>query len=184
VFRILSLAVLALGTGGFVVSNAIATHGGSDIDCSLVGTGSWCYGTGGNNDVRKIHSGTPTDALAGSDMGWVTNGDPGSYVEGSGGQDYLEGDELVDTIKGGPGSDWWDCGGRDCGLQGSGGLDDIYGGDDADLLTGGSDTDTLRGEVGWDKIFADDGTRDYVHGGDGTDQCNVDTHDQVDGCES
>lgn len=66
-----------------------------------------------------------------------------------------------------------------------GDIDSVYGGTGGDLLTGGGGGDFLYGEEDNDTIFANDGVRDNVNGGGGTDNCHVDNGsvDVVTNCE-
>lgn len=86
---------------------------------------------------------------------------------GTDGPDEISGTKRADTIRG--------LGGNDR-LSGSGGDDEIYG-------NGGSDR--VNGNNGDDRLMVDDGNRDVVRCGSGTDYVYADVRDTVYyGCET
>jgi Ca2+-binding RTX toxin-like protein len=89
-------------------------------------------------------------------------------------REQLEGTTRGDTLSG--------LGGADC-LVGRGGADRLDGGSGDDRLTGGTGRDRLDGGAGDDTIDAEDGHRDIVRCGPGTDTVRRDAGDRVIGCE-
>src|SRR5207245_9603690 len=87
------------------------------------------------------------------------------YLVGGAGNDHIYGNGGNDTILGGAGDDW------------------LYGGDGNDVITGGPGSDHIFGGPGSDTIHADDGERDYVDCGPGSDRAYVDALDIVKNCE-
>lgn len=107
-----------------------------------------------------------SDGNGGSDTGLVTltivdvAGDPDFILNGSAGNDSLDGMGAKDLING--------LGGDDT-LAGGGGDDRIYGGSGNDILDGGADNDRLYGGPGADEL----------RGGDGDDTIFIDSEDTV-----
>ncbi len=112
--------------------------------------------------VELIQGGRGSDVLRGSNEGVVLAGNRGNdRLYGGLGRDGLFGEEGHDKI--------WGDGGRDV-LEG-------YTGNDA--LVGGCDRDVLRGERGNDRLYDNDGFRDKLGGGPGTDFARYDQLDIV-----
>jgi RTX calcium-binding nonapeptide repeat (4 copies) len=93
---------------------------------------------------------------------------------GSASADTLTGTEAADVLVG--------KGGRDD-LYGAGGADALNAGDEGDQLLGGSGSDLLSAGAGRDHVHADDGVRDLVSCGGGTDTFFADRYDVVVDCE-
>jgi hypothetical protein len=87
------------------------------------------------------------------------------YLPGGAGNDRILGNGGADTILGGAGDDFLD------------------GGDGNDVMNGGPGSDRILGGVGSDTIHADDGERDTVDCGTGSDRVYVDALDIVKNCE-
>lgn len=82
------------------------------------------------------------------------------YVDGLGGNDWIRGTALADTLVGSAGNDI---------LIGDGGNDTLIGGADNDTLSGDAGNDALYGSDGVDTLYGGDGD-DYLDGGNGTDK--------------
>jgi Ca2+-binding RTX toxin-like protein len=91
-------------------------------------------------------------------------------IEGTGGNDRLNGTRRNDVICG--------YGGRDR-INGRGGHDLVYAGPGNDRVTGGGGLDTLYGNFGEDSFATRDGKRDKAHGGTGRDSASVDRRDRT-----
>ncbi|EPA06857.1 calcium-binding protein, partial [Candidatus Nitrosarchaeum limnium] len=85
-----------------------------------------------------------------------------SIIDGTPGNDNLQGTNGDDLIRGFAGDDK---------INGKKGNDCIYGGSGDDKINGGSGNDTIFGEEGNDKINGNNGD-DYISGGDGNDKIN------------
>jgi Ca2+-binding RTX toxin-like protein len=114
-------------------------------------------------------------------------------VFGGGGDDFISGGSGLSILYGGDGSDTLLGNGGFDALYGGGGNDRLDGGAGDDYLEGGAGNDVLNGGPGADQLFAlagndtllsDDGTKDTVRGGTGTDVADVDLIDDVVGVES
>ena len=88
--------------------------------------------------------------------------------------DDVDGGTGNDVIYGGRGLDV---------LRGGGGRDRIYGGRGADRIVGGPGADVIDAGPYHDRIRADDGTRDVVRCGEGTDRVVADRADKLVDCE-
>ena len=88
--------------------------------------------------------------------------------------DDVDGGIGNDVIYGGRGLDV---------LRGGGGRDRIYGGRGADRIFGGPGADVIDAGPYHDRIRADDGTRDVVRCGEGTDRVVADRADKLVDCE-
>jgi Ca2+-binding RTX toxin-like protein len=104
-------------------------------------------------------------------------------INGTEGDDYLDGGSGPDRIRGGRGKDvifGWDGDDELFGdeeddyLVGGIGNDRLYGGDGADELSGLDGDDVLRGEAGADELSGGSGSDD-IEGGDGDDQIEGDS---------
>jgi hypothetical protein len=132
------------------------------------------------SDVEIVEGGLGADVITGDDRVNVLDGKDGDDVLAAGGRD--------DTLYGGPGNDL---------LSGNQGSDTLQGGGQDDLMVGGSGKDYMYGEYvhgcsGWapcipgdDDIRAQDGEKDIVGCGYGTDTVELDRIDELwdDGCE-
>lgn len=87
---------------------------------------------------------------------------------GRGGNDFIDGGALGDTIDGGSGKDVLMGAGRSDQIGGGPGDDTLYGGAGADELRGGPGKDRLFGEAGRDRLFGGTGA-DLLAGGRGND---------------
>jgi Ca2+-binding RTX toxin-like protein len=116
-------------------------------------------------------------------------GDGNDFIMGGGANDTLTGGAGKDSISGAAGDDRLSgSGGHDL-LAGEGGNDRLYGGAGNDTLSGGSGNDRLWGDTGSDylagqgnadRFYADDGERDTIEGGGGTDMAIQDEIDLSD----
>jgi len=161
---------LALLGGAFAASVALAaTVVGTPRDDRLVGTAAadTMFGLRGDDLIRGLEG---DDTLYGDGSCPPGAADP---VYCSTGEGPADGD---DTLRGGPGDDK---------LLGQGGRDSIRGGSGNDTINGGSGSDRLFGGAGNDVIYAQDGARDAVSCGPGTDRVIADEIDAIDrDCES
>jgi Ca2+-binding RTX toxin-like protein len=119
-----------------------------------------------SHDGRDHIWGMPTgdDLLGGAD-GDIIYGNPGN-----------------DVIRGQNGNDWVLCNVADCGLDGGNNDDDIHGWVGTDVLIGGPGNDEMFGGDQPDRLYARDGQRDFVYGGDADDFCQVDDYDFYQWC--
>ena len=121
-------------------------------------------GNAGFDDLRILQP-----IVAGSLVRKVT-------LEGGGGNDVLSGADGNDVLRGGDGDDQ---------LHGRLGNDALFGGGGNDFLLGSLGLDFMDGGDGNDYLDAIDGAGgDTVLGGNGTDQANVNTDDEVSGVET
>lgn len=90
-------------------------------------------------------------------------------INGGDGADEIYGFGGVDTILGGAGNDHLDGGDGQDTLIGGTGNDELSGGNGADTLEGGEDADKLYGGQDDDILLGDAGN-DELHGGDGNDE--------------
>ncbi|MBD2520557.1 hypothetical protein H6G93_37590 [Nostoc sp. FACHB-973] len=98
----------------------------------------------------------------------------GKRINGTDGDDILDGDNTNDTISGLKGNDvLFGEDGNDA-LYGNDGEDILYGGSGNDILNGGVDNDILNGDAGNDTLDGGSGN-DYLYGGSGNDIYVVDT---------
>jgi RTX calcium-binding nonapeptide repeat (4 copies) len=94
---------------------------------------------------------------------------------GTNASDNLNGTKGSDVIFGGGGGDI---------VLGKGGDDVLYGGAGGDSLSGDAGKDVVYGGFGGDQLYADDGIRDVIYCGGGTDTIFVDPIDHLaSGCE-
>jgi hypothetical protein len=118
-------------------------------------------GDGGKNTIRGLRS---TDYVGGKGAADTLFGNTGSdEVKGGGGKDYMSGGNGVDEMHGDPGYDTI-----------------------VDESTNGGKSrrpDKLLGDEGNDTIRAQDGRRDIIRGGPGSDTAYVDRVDNVKGVE-
>jgi Ca2+-binding RTX toxin-like protein len=100
------------------------------------------------------------------DVGGVTGNSLNNLIQVNGDAMTIDGKAGNDTIFGGPQSD------------------SLIGGDGNDSLIGGPGDDTLRGGAGNDTLIGNDGIRDTLDGGTGTDKAKRDNIDSVISIES
>lgn len=119
-------------------------------------------------DFERIVGGSGDDVLAGSitrsfieDKAFPS----GTMLEGRRGNDDLRGGRAPEHLRGGGGNDI---------VRGRRGRDTITGGRGRDRLIGGRGSDRLAGGGGNDLLFARDGRRDRLDGGDGLDIARID----------
>jgi Ca2+-binding RTX toxin-like protein len=167
--------------------DVIEGRGGGDRLEGGPGTDTATY-AGRNSDVNVSLDGFANDGQAGEgdDVGGPYEGESVENVIGGGGNDTLDGGNLVgvafdNVLIGGEGQDT---------LNGTAGNDQLVGGDQSDNLHGGPNEDRLQGQAGFDNLDGgsendrllggddDDGMSggsgaDFMSGGDGT-------HDYVD----
>jgi hypothetical protein len=128
-------------------------------------------GESGENDrltsVESVRGGQADDVLRAGAERVLFYGGPGD--------DRLHGALGDDSLWAGEGNDR---------LYGGGGVDILEGEDGSDGLVGGCGRDYLRGGSGRDRLYADDGYRDKVGGGSGTDFARFDQLDLVRHVES
>lgn len=112
-------------------------------------------------DIPEAIDGTPgqdqINGYEGADT--IRGGDGDDLIHGSDGQDDLAGDAGDDTLHGGAGEDI---------LRGGDGSDHLFGHGGEDTLHGGTGDDSLVGGAGDDLLFGDDGN-DALHGDIGND---------------
>ena len=77
-------------------------------------------------------------------------------INGTSGDDILDGTELADRINGGDGNDTINGGGGNDALLGGNGNDSLYGGEGNDQLSGGAGDDYMEGGNGNDTYFVED----------------------------
>ena len=115
------------------------------------------------SDVEIVLGGAGNDSITGNNAANSLNGGAGNdTLVGLGGSDVLG--ELLGVLA----FDYPELGD-----------DRIFGGSGNDTLTGGSGIDLLDGQDGNDTIFANDGAKDTVLGGSGTDSVKRDTVDAL-----
>ena len=119
---------------------------------------------------------------AGSDTAGYGSAPGGVYVVLSGGgegkSDTAAGIDALhgtENVLGSPHND---------SLLGDGAANRLDGGAGNDRIQGGDGPDVLLGSAGSDSLLADDGVRDLVRCGEGRDTVDVDTRDDVGGCEA
>jgi Ca2+-binding RTX toxin-like protein len=117
------------------------------------------------------------DAGAGADQVLADPAVPAFYANGGPGNDSLSGGSFNDTLTGAAGSDVILGGTGNDRLNGGGGNDTLDGGAGADRIYGGAGCDQLSGSSGNDTFFANDGSRDTVNGGPGSDSVESDRID-------
>ncbi len=175
--------------GGFGV------YGGDGND-AMFGTDDddFFHGDRGNYHNVYYDGGEPISDIVnpGDDILYGYGGNDGLY--GYEGNDELYGGDGVDTLNGGAGHDYLDAGDGGGHAVGGAGIDTIIGGDGQDIISTGSDlnlvyteyeevwagagddiiqgsknNDRLRGELGDDFIWSNNGGSDFLYGGSGND---------------
>jgi Ca2+-binding RTX toxin-like protein len=89
-------------------------------------------------------------------------------VIGGGGNDYINGNSLDNTLNGGDGNDYLSAGNGNDTLFGDAGNDNLNGDAGNDNLYGGDGNDNLDGDAGDDNLYGGDGN-DFLFGGTGDD---------------
>lgn len=118
----------------------------------------------------------PIDGTEGNDI-----------LDGAARNDQISGQDGDDTLRGYGGSDTLSGGTGEDNLTGGAGNDTLLGGDHKDVLDGGTGADTLSGGSWSDVLYGADGNdvlngnagADLLHGGDGADTLNGDAGDDV-----
>lgn len=95
-------------------------------------------------------------------------------IDGGSGADILTGNDRTNRIHGFAGGDT---------INGLGGNDSLTGGPGNDTITGGNGTDAMAGNNGEDSIFAMDGLKETLQGGNQSDLCVGDSSDVKSSCE-
>lgn len=178
---VLAYSATASGTVYVGVGNVSGSPGPYDL---FISTSGWTNKILDYND--NTYTGLANERiLAGNGDDIITLG-AATEAFGSGGDDYLQGNNVGNRISGGAGNDYislgtgnntaWGNAGVDQ-IYGSSGVDLIFGGDDADRLSGYGNNDTIRGGnhadaiyggAGSDKLYGDAGN-DRINGDDGND---------------
>jgi Ca2+-binding RTX toxin-like protein len=109
--------------------------------------------------AATIEGGNGPDILKGD------SGSRGDSITGGRGQDAIQGSEGDDQISGGPGGD---------NISGDSGDDVVRGQGGDDFVMGDAGMDRLMGGSGSDEFRTQDGERDAINGGSGTDIASVD----------
>jgi uncharacterized repeat protein (TIGR01451 family) len=184
-----------IGTSGDDPDRAIGSSGGADVICGGAGADTFSGGQGNDSMFGLApldglpgtvpNSATVTSATADPNTANNTSAvslsvaagrDRGDDIEGGGGRDRLVGAAGTDDLNGGAGAD---------DLNGGAGDDAINGGGGKDEIAGDRGEDIIKGGAGNDAIDADDGTRDTVDCGTGSDDsATVDRRDRVEDCET
>jgi Ca2+-binding RTX toxin-like protein len=107
------------------------------------------------------------EGTAGDDL--IQGFSQGETINGGDGADEIYGHEGADTILGGAGNDELDGGDGEDSLAGGTGDDVLRGGEATDTLQGGDGADMLHGGQDDDVLYGDAGT-DELHGGSGNDE--------------
>jgi Ca2+-binding RTX toxin-like protein len=176
-----TLLLLATMMFALVVAGGVALA--ASISCPDPSSGLHCVGTDGNDKIQGTIYEEHIFALGGNDT-----------VYGNDGSDHLVGDGLAPS--GDPntkldGSDKLDGGAGDDGLYGYGRSDTLTGGLGDDKIDAVSNEtprahNTISAGSGIDEVFANNGVRDSIDCGDGSDSAQVDLNglDKVaDNCE-
>jgi Ca2+-binding RTX toxin-like protein len=157
------------------------------IGCDVYGgEGNDIFRMGGVMDHTRLTGGAGADTFNGGRSDFE-NG----WIEGYGGDPWFDsGDGKTTvtpavgwwgdaTINGGPADDTLDLRGTQGSVAffGGYGKDDIYGGYGNDFLDGGPGEDTLKGGWGGDTLYARDGERDFLSGGEDYDVAYIDPDD-------
>lgn len=128
-----------------------------------------------NGPVSRFVDGTPTDCTA---FGGQPPVDPNARCA-----ERLDGTAGNDTLNGGAGGQRIAGRGGEDRIKGGAGADCLDGGGGEDRVNGGSGEDKLVGGSGDDRINAADGERDEITCGRGADRVRADRADRVRGCE-
>ena len=195
------------GPGSDLLESPIAGYGVAE-DPSPADSGGSDILQGGSRGRRVSYSlridpltitldGQANDGAAGehdriaNDVEVVIGGVAGDRITGSPRADAIYGYAGNDTLRGGRGDDTLDGGAGNDVVMGQAGADIVAGGHDQDLVDGGPGQDTIYGEYalgcngtdscigGADVIRAQDGQRDLISCGIGTDRAQIDRFDVV-----
>lgn len=143
-------------------------------------TGGPCYGDSSANNMIGTDGWDRMEAYDGRDHLW---GMPtGDDLHGGGDGDIIYGNPGNDVIRGQTGNDKVLCNTLECGLDGGNGDDQIHGWVGLDVLIGGPGNDTMYGDDNVDNLYARDGQKDFLYGGEANDWCQVDNIDFYSGC--
>jgi Ca2+-binding RTX toxin-like protein len=150
----------------------IFAEGGDDVVLGL-----------GGDDI--IYGGEGNDKSYGNDGDDIIYGDAGDdRIFGGNGEDSLNGGDGNDIILGGSGNDYISGSDGNDVIYGGGGNDELHAGDGDDYLNGGDGDDYISAYVSggnnilvggagndelWSSINFDDGTIEWLYGGDGND---------------
>jgi Ca2+-binding RTX toxin-like protein len=113
----------------------------------------------------------------------ISGGAGNDNITAAAGNDVLNGNDGNDSLFGGLGNDELHGGVGNDSLRGDAGNDRLFGEDGNDTIFGGPGADKLFGGAGNDKLTCNDGTRDSVSGGSGTDTCIADADDLLSSIE-
>ncbi len=145
---------------------------GTDSIAGGAGTDTTTYDERGPSEPVTVNLGVPAGNGAAGENDTLTGVES---VTGGASNDTLTGDAGANVLIGGPGLNT---------LAGLAGNDIVYGGDNRDVISGGPGFDQLFGGDDDDSIDAFDGGIDIVDcGASPDDDAQVDTVDQVAGCE-
>ena len=111
-----------------------------------------------DRENNTLLGGKGNDHLVGT-AGWITCFAVPVTTRWMAGNDFLEGNEGLDTLNGFTGND----------TELGGGNDIVVGDEGDDLLFGDEVTGQVSGNAGNDHLAGGDGPRDWCDGGDGTD---------------
>ncbi len=129
-------------------------------------------GTSGPDVIVGTEGADVISGKGGSDL--ICGAGGNDLIRGGIGPDILLGDAGRDMIQGGAGGDVLIGGlGADT-LQGGDNADQLFGFRGADILDGGKGNDRLKGGGGADTLIGNNGRKDRLDGGRGTDVCNDD----------
>jgi hypothetical protein len=138
------------------------------VTCPLPGVAGAVVHLGDGDDEFLSGVPLPVTAFGEGGVDWLSTRPPAQSVtfDGGDGNDRLEGGEVDDILRGGAGVD---------GLDGGGGND---------VIDPGPGQDFVRDVSGDDRIEAEDGERDHVDCGPGSDIGTFDAFDAANDCEA
>jgi len=169
--------VVGLGLAALI---ALACLGSTQASATIYCTGGPCYGGPAENWMIGTDGWDLIESYDGRDHIW---GMPtGDDLHGGADGDIIYGNPGNDVIRGQNGNDWVLCNVDDCGLDGGNGDDEIHGWVGTDVLIGGPGNDEMYGDDQPDRLYARDGQKDFVNGGDANDFCQVDNIDFYQWC--
>jgi Ca2+-binding RTX toxin-like protein len=147
-------------------------------DCVLGGSGNDELLGGQNND--DVRGGSGRDRVFGeSGRDRLSGGGGNDHLRGSSGNDRVDGGGGRDRVDGGSNNDRVNGGGGNDNVYAGPGRDRLFGGGGRDRLDGGAGVDRFSGGGGNDRILADDGRRERIRCGSGTDRVRADDDDIV-----
>jgi len=159
--------VVKTGTNGIQQEVWLGKANGSNFNDYISGIGLLSY-------IAAMSGGTVASANPSTYLGDLAHFE----LNGFGGDDYIEGANNADVLRGGSGNDEVYGLDGDDNIEGNDGNDDLYGGRGNDIVTGGdgndyieggSGHDGLSGGLGADVIYGDSGD-DNLDGGAGNDE--------------